>query len=78
MNNVKIIDFAVGNINLDQISFYETSVLSGKNSVIQNLSSNKLHKNQITTKPIVKNMYLFQILLKLTLKELNMKFFKEQ
>lgn len=48
LNNVKIVDFLVGNKNLDQIPFYETSVPSGKNSVIQKLSSNKLHKNQIT------------------------------
>lgn len=48
INNVKVVDFLVGNKNSDQIPFYETSVPSGKNSVIQKLSSNKLHKNQIT------------------------------
>ena len=48
LNNVKIVDFLVGNKNLDQISFYESSVPSGKNSIIQRLSSNKLNKKQIT------------------------------
>lgn len=48
LNNVKIVDFLVGNKNIDQVPFYETSVPNGKNSVIQNLHSNKLHKKQIT------------------------------